>query len=115
MESQRVLAGFRGTVPPIRPSIGYRFAVVGAAAVMLLMPVVYAALVGGVVWGIWLYLTRFDFFTVSEAMGGSASPAIGFVLLPAWLLPPALASIVLICLVKPLFVRMRAGEGGLRL
>jgi hypothetical protein len=94
---------------------GYRVALVGAAGIMLLMPVLYAALVSGVVWGLWLYFTRLDFAAVNTAMGGSASSAIGLALLPAWLLPPALGFVILICLIKPLFFRMAKGEGELRI
>jgi hypothetical protein len=104
---RRIRAGFRGTVPPIQPSFGYQVALVGAAAVMLLTPVVYAALVGAVVWGIWRYFSR---FSLSEL-----SPGIRLAVLPAWILPPALGLVVLICLAKPLFFRIRAGGGGLRL
>ncbi|HEX3130399.1 MAG TPA: M48 family metalloprotease [Thermoanaerobaculia bacterium] len=104
---QRIVAGFRGTVPPLKPSFAYRLALVGAAVTMLLMPVVYAALVGGLVWGIWVYLTGINLV--------AASAEVGLVLLPLWLLPPALGIVVVICLVKPLFVRTRRREAGLRL
>lgn len=104
---QRILGGFRGTVPPLKPSFGYRLALAGAAVIMLLMPVVYAALVGGAIWGLWLYLTRVDF--------SSASAEIGLALLPAWILPPALGIVVVICLIKPLFVKFAKREEGLRL
>jgi hypothetical protein len=94
-------------VPPIRPTFVYRLALAGAAGTMLLMPFLYAALVGGAAWGLWLYISRVDF--------PSTSAEIGLALLPAWILPPVLGLVVLICLIKPLFFKPKKQEGGLRL
>jgi Zn-dependent protease with chaperone function len=104
---QRILAGFRGTVPPLKPAFGYRLALAGAAGTMLLMPVLYAALVGGAIWGIWLYLSRVDFASVISEYHVT--------LLPLWFLPPALGLVVVICLIKPLFIKSARQEGDLRL
>ncbi len=97
---RQILAGFRGTVPPFKPSLGYRLTLAGAAVVMLLMPVVYAAVVGGLVWLTLGYLRLLDFSFFLQGPG--------LLMLPAVLIPAGLGTVIVIGLVKPLF----GGGGG---
>ncbi|MES1240573.1 MAG: M48 family metalloprotease [Acidobacteriota bacterium] len=97
---RQVLSGFRGTVPPWKPSLGYRLTLAGAAVVMLLMPLIYAAVVGGLGWLIFQYLMLLDFKFLTQGLG--------LVMLPALLLPAGLGVFVVIRLLKPLF----GGGGG---
>lgn len=47
---------FAGDFPPARLSLTYRLALVGTAATMVLLPLIYLALAGGAAWGVWWWL-----------------------------------------------------------
>jgi Zn-dependent protease with chaperone function len=93
----RILGGFRGDVPPLRPSIGYRLALAGVAFAMVLLPVVYAGLISIVGWGLWAYGRFFFVLALPEARHWLS------ILLE--LLPLLTGTLVLLALVKPLFAR----------
>ncbi|HEX3131000.1 MAG TPA: M48 family metalloprotease [Thermoanaerobaculia bacterium] len=91
---ERILAGFRGDVPALRPSFGYRMALTAVAVAMVLLPLLYFGLIVLATWGVLLY-SRYFF--------GSLIPNKGPWLVGA--LPLFTGLLVLVCLVKPLFAR----------
>jgi len=101
---ERILAGFRGDVPPLRPTLTYRMALTAVAVAMVLLPLLYFLLIGVTTWGVVLY---------SRYLFGSLIPGKG-----PWLvgsLPLFVGLVVLVCLVKPLFARPVSPDKPLRL
>ena len=103
---KRLLAGFRGDVPPLKPSFVYRLGLIAVASAMLLLPVVYAALIGGSLWGLWVYAARVVAPTLDRY---------GPVVTVLWSIPVLLGLVVVTCLVKPLFAKPAQQEKRLRL
>ena len=50
---KRVAAAFRGSVRPVRASVGYQIVSLFAAAFVLLLPAAYLALIGAVGWAVY--------------------------------------------------------------
>jgi Zn-dependent protease with chaperone function len=101
---ERILAGFRGDIPPLRPALTYRMALTAVAVAMVLLPLLYFSLIAVATWGVLLY-SRYFF--------GSLIPGKG-----PWLvgsLPLFVGLVVLVCLVKPLFARPANPDKPLRL
>ncbi len=101
---ERILAGFRGDVPPLKPSLGYRMALTAVAVVMVLLPLLYVSLIAVTTWATVLY-SRYYF--------GSLIPGNGPWLVGA--LPLFVLVVVLVCLVKPLFARPANPDKPIRL
>lgn len=101
---ERILAGFRGDVPPLRPTLAYRTALTAVAVAMVLIPLLYFSLIAVTTWGTALY-SRYYF--------GSLIPNNGPWLVGA--LPLFVLVVVLVCLVKPLFARPANPDKPLRL
>jgi len=108
---ERILAGFRGDVATLRPSLRYRAALAAVAFAMVLLPVAYLGLTAAVAWGLWTY-GRF----ATGSLLPEHSSTLGILLV---LLPLFVGATILLCLVKPLFarfappsrpVRLKAGE-----
>lgn len=91
---ERILAGFRGSVPPLRPSFGYRMALTAVAVAMVLLPLLYFSLIAVTTWLVGLYASYYF---------GSLIPSRGPWLVGA--LPLFVGIVVLVSLVKPLFAR----------
>ena len=101
---ERILAGFRGDVPPLRPTLAYRTALTAVAVAMVLIPLLYFGLIAVTTWGTALY-SRYYF--------GSLIPDNGPWLVGA--LPLFVLVVVLVCLVKPLFARPANPDKPMRL
>ncbi|MES1243285.1 MAG: M48 family metallopeptidase [Acidobacteriota bacterium] len=101
---ERILAGFRGGVPPLRPSLAYRMALTAVAVAMVLLPLLYFGLIAVTAWGVALY-SRYYFGTVIPHGG----PSLVFAL------PLFVGLVVLVCLVKPLFAKPANPDKPLRL
>lgn len=101
---ERILAGFRGDVPPLRPSLGYRMALTAVAVAMVLLPLIYVGMTAVTAW--WVILYSWYYF-------GTAIPN-----KEPWLvlaLPLFVLVVVLVSLVKPLFARPATADKPLRL
>ena len=47
----QILAGFRGTIPPVRPPWLYQLNLLVVTLAMVLLPLIYLALIAAVAWG----------------------------------------------------------------
>lgn len=98
---EKVLAGFQGSIAPVRRTILYRLAVVTVALVVLVLPVLYVALIGLLGWGVYWHATE---NTAIAEFGGRTRARVFAVLL--YLAPIFAGSIAVLFMLKPLFVRM---------
>lgn len=104
---EQILAGFRGEVPSLRPTWTYRLTLAAVAFVMVLLPVFYVCLIAGGLWGLVAY-ARFLFVSFLPQHSGAGMKLFGF-------LPLFAGSVVMICLVKPLFARSARKDTSVRL
>lgn len=93
---EQILAGFRGTIPSVRPPLSYRLTMLVVTVVMVLLPLVYLALIGGVIWGAWWYATH----AWSVLLGGLVAIKVRLLLYVA---PLIVAGILVVFMIKPLF------------
>ncbi len=101
---EELLASLDGTIPPVRLSPLYAVGMGLAAAVMLVLPLVYVGMIGLVGWGVWWHATH-DVSIFRHAHGGGSAR---FALLVY--VAPIVAGVALILfMVKPLFARRRRG------
>ncbi|WP_435022540.1 M48 family metalloprotease (plasmid) [Tundrisphaera sp. TA3] len=92
-----ILAAFRGEIRPVRPTLMYRLWVILVAAIMVILPLVYLALIGLVGYGLFLY-----------AMQGPAffrGVRVNKLTLAIYVGPLVCGVIVLGFMLKPLFAR----------
>jgi len=104
---ERILAGFRGDVPPLPTAWTYRLALMAVACAMVLLPVLYVGLIAGGVWALWAYGRFF--------LGSFLPEHRGAAVLVAGALPLFIGVVVIVCLVKPLFARPARPDRPLRL
>lgn len=95
---EQILAGFRGTIPPVRSPWLYQLNLVLVTLTMVLLPLVYLALIAGVAWGAFWYATH----AWSLFLGGLGGIKIRVAL---YVTPLLLAGVLLVFMVKPLFAR----------
>jgi Zn-dependent protease with chaperone function len=93
----RLLASLSGTIPPVPVSDGYRLAMLVVAVVMLLLPLIYAGMIGAIGYG----LIRYAGAGTHLLEGKGAGPA-GFIL---YLVPFVAGWVLVLFMIKPLFVR----------
>jgi Zn-dependent protease with chaperone function len=104
---EQILASFRGEVSSLRPTWTYRLTLAAVALVMVLLPVFYVGLIAGGLWGLVAY-ARFLFVSFLPQQPGLGMRFFSF-------LPLFAGSVVLICLVKPLFARSVSKDSPVRL
>jgi Zn-dependent protease with chaperone function len=100
--ARRVLDQLRGRIDPVPISILYRIGLILVAAVMILLPLIYVALIALVGYGVYLHATNDTFL-----LGGSGrrSGGGGRAGLLAYLGPIVIGGILLVFMIKPLFAR----------
>lgn len=95
--AREVLAGLAGRIEPVRTGMGYRAGLLLAAAVMLVLPVVYVSLIAGVCYLIYLHATAnaVIFETVHSARAA----------IVLYFGPIVAGAIVVLFMIKPLLAR----------
>jgi len=94
---KQILAAFRGEIEPVRPTHLYRLWIVVVAAVMLLLPVVYMAIIGLIVYALCLHVV-YDFGVFQTLRDSRAAVA-------AYVGPIVAGAVVIGFMLKPLFAR----------
>jgi hypothetical protein len=89
---EQVLAAFHGQQAPLRVGIGRKLGAAIVATILLLMPLFYAGVIGGLVY--WMY------WLATSSLGGGLSA-------PVWWGAEVFAALILICLLKPLLEPQR--------
>jgi len=102
---KQVLASFQGTIEPVRPTFLYRLWIAIVAAVMVLLPLVYLAIVG--LFAILLVYHAVNNVTIFQKFG-KGSGAAKFALF-VYVAPLLAGGAVLGFMVKPLFARRPRG------
>lgn len=97
-----ILAAFRGEIEPVRPTLLYRLWILIVAVVMVVLPLLYLALVGVVVYGLVYHATHN--YTVFQTVRNGKAAVI------AYLGPLVAGAIVVAFMIKPLFARPAKGE-----
>jgi Zn-dependent protease with chaperone function len=93
-------------LPLPRPSGGYQFALGVVAVVMMLLPLIYLALIAGIVWAVRWHLTNnFDIVTATGVRGRGAM----FMIL-VFLAPAIIGAAVVVVMLKPLLAWPRRRE-----
>jgi Zn-dependent protease with chaperone function len=98
--SSPLLAALSQPISPVRSSLGYRLGLVLVALVMLLLPLLYVALVGLVIYGVYWHAVH-D-LAILEGKGGSRGR------LFIYITPLIIGIILILFMIKPLFAKRRA-------
>jgi Zn-dependent protease with chaperone function len=104
---ERILAGFRGDVPPLRPAWTYRVALAAVACAMVLLPVGYVALIALC---LWVFLGYARFYIGSILFAHTSLPVFFGAAVPLFV-----GAVLLVFLIKPLFARPAQPDSPLRL
>ena len=96
-DPQALFQSLHAQVPRVHLSVGYRLGLLITALVMLVMPLIYAAMVAVVCYGLYLHITR-DFETLSQIHDGRV-----FLLL--YILPIIAGVVLLLFMIKPIVTR----------
>jgi Zn-dependent protease with chaperone function len=102
---KQILAAFGGEIERVRPTPLYRLWVAIVAAVMVLLPVIYVAIIGLVVAA--LVYHAVNHVTIFKAVGGRTSAMKGAFL--AYVTPLVAGAVVVALMLKPLFARPPRG------
>jgi hypothetical protein len=97
---QRIFGGFRGeSIEPVETTLAYKIGILLTAAVMIVLPVVYVAIIGLVCLATWWHLTHS--YVIVGAVRGKAM----VMALIVYLAPLLIGGIVIVFMFKPLFAR----------
>jgi Zn-dependent protease with chaperone function len=97
---REILAGFQGDFPRVVPTPAYRLAALVVASVMILLPLIYVALIGLSVYGLWWHATV-NASILTAVRGYHAGKFVLF----AYLAPLVIGGIMVLFMIKPLFAR----------
>jgi Zn-dependent protease with chaperone function len=98
---RQALEQLRGRIDPVPISFLYRVGLILVAAVMIVLPLIYVALIALVAYGVYLHATNDTFLLGSSRHGGGGGRA-GLL---AYLGPIVIGAILLLFMIKPLFAR----------
>lgn len=104
--AQQVLDQLRGRIDPVPISILYRIGLILVAAVMIILPLIYVALIAVVAYGVYLHASNDTFLLGSSSHGRSGGGRVGLL---AYLGPIVIGGILLLFMIKPLFARRGKG------
>lgn len=98
---RRVMAGLRDPIAPVRVGLTYRLGLLLVAAMMIVLPLFYVALIALAGYGVYLYAVH-----ASVMITGSGVRGRGMLLLLILYLAPIIAGVFLVLfMIKPLFAR----------
>ena len=100
ISSEELFSAFNGEITRTRVSILYQFGMLLAAAIMVLLPLIYLAMIAAAGWGIYYYGNRFSFLL--HGGGGARLWLLKFV---AYAGPLFIGTILVVFMIKPLFAR----------
>jgi Zn-dependent protease with chaperone function len=94
-----ILAAFNGSISRTRVSFLYQVGLLLVTGVMLILPVIYVALVGLTVWGVWLYAVH----ARSLLAYAHGSGRLFLVMIIAYVGPLFIGLVLIFFMIKPLF------------
>ncbi len=96
----RILANLEGRIPAVATSFGYRLSLVVTSGIMILLPIIYLALIGAAIYGMWAYVTFLPFqFDVDG--GSRGKQVVGAFIW--WSIPLVVGAMLVLFLIKPIF------------
>jgi predicted Zn finger-like uncharacterized protein len=104
LNPRQILAAFGGRIEPVRPTILYRLWILIVAAVMVMLPLVYVAIIGLVVAAV-VYHAVHNVSIFTAVRGGNALKFVAIV----YAAPLVAGAMVVVLMVKPLFARPARG------
>jgi predicted Zn finger-like uncharacterized protein len=104
LTAREILAAFGGRIEPVRPTVLYRTWILIVAAVMVLLPMVYLAIIGLVVAAV-LYHAVHNISILQSVRGGNALKVAAMI----YATPIIAGGMVVALMVKPLFARPARG------
>ena len=96
-----LLSSFRGTMPPVRISVGYRIGLALVALAMLILPLIYLALVALSGWAL-VHHASANLKPIFDTLSGRSAVVV-------YVAPLVMGTVVFFFLVKPLFSRPPKG------
>lgn len=92
-----LLCAFIGTIEPVAVTTGYRVVLLVVALAMLVLPLIYLGLIGGVGWAVWWHAT--ENLSIFEGRGNGKGKLLFYAA------PLIMGGLLLLFMVKPLFAR----------
>lgn len=110
-QEQQILASFSGRIKPVSISLGYGIALAWVAILMVLLPLIYVGITGGVAWGWWWYAVN----GLALFSGGHHGSYFVKGIMLAYLGLLVIGGVLVIFMFKPLFARPPKGAKPLSL
>lgn len=101
----------RESIPAVRPSLGYRLAILVVAFLMILLPLLYLAIIAGVGYGIWYHAVNHTAILTGGATGARAGGKVLIFALMVYATPIIAGVIMILFMLKPLFARTIDNSG----
>lgn len=107
LSSRKIMQAFEGNIEPVTPTLMYRLCALLVSFVMILLPVIYIAMIGGVIWGVYYHAVHsLGLFEAGNSSSSTRNRGKGMVLLFLVYLAPLVVGVILIIfMLKPLFSR----------
>ena len=90
-----------GRIEPVRTTFAYRFALAAVALAMILLPLAYVAMIGGVACGVWWHLRHHTGLLGDHGLRGKAAM---FPIL-AYATPAVVGAVIVLFMLKPILAR----------
>lgn len=103
----KIMQAFEGTIEPVTPTLMYRLCALLVSFVMVLLPLIYIAMIGGVIWGVYFHAVHsLSMFEAGSSSSSTRNRGKGMILLLLVYLTPIIVGVILIIfMLKPLFSR----------
>ncbi|QDT90441.1 M48 family metallopeptidase [Gimesia algae] len=107
LSPRNIMQAFEGNIEPVTPTLMYRLCALLVSFVMILLPVIYIAMIGGVIWGVYFHAVHsLGLFEAGSSSTSTHNRGKGMVLLLLVYLTPIVVGVILIIfMLKPLFSR----------
>lgn len=104
---RKIMQAFEGTIEPVTPTLMYRLCALLVSFVMVLLPLFYIAMIGGVIWGVYFHAVHsLSLFEAGSSSTTTRNRGKGMILLLLVYLAPIVVGVILIIfMLKPLFSR----------
>ncbi|HAH45426.1 MAG TPA: hypothetical protein DCM07_11350, partial [Planctomycetaceae bacterium] len=104
---RKIIQAFEGNIEPVTPTLMYRLCALLVSFVMVLLPLFYIAMIGGVIWGVYFHAVHsLSLFEAGSSSTTTRNRGKGMILLLLVYLAPIIVGVILIIfMLKPLFSR----------
>lgn len=100
MRAREILSAFRGPIEPVQTALTYRLGIMIVAAVMMLLPMLYLALIGVIAWGVYYHaVNHTTIFAATGVRSGKAMIGLAIV----YIAPIVAGALTIVFMLKPFF------------